>query len=705
MGYHIGIDIGGTFTDAFLTDGAGGWRGKAPTTPGALVDGLLASLEAAAAEAGRSLDEVFGQTERFAVGTTAVTNTLTELSGSRTGVLVTRGFGDLLRIARGHRLGQDGMSVPLPEIVSRRAVEEIIERVDGRGVVLVPLDERDVERAVRRLVEEERIEALAVCLLWSFQNPAHEKRVREIAQRLYPKLFVSCSAEVFPVIREYERLMTTVLNAYTWHSFSAFMDSLERAVRDRGLTAPVSVMQANGGTFSREEARAKPVFLAQSGPVAGVAAARKLGRSMGVRDIITGDMGGTSFDVSVIVDGDPLHRIRAELFGFWTGMVMVDVVSIGAGGGSIAWIDERGMLRVGPRSAGARPGPAAYARGGTDATITDALVVLGLLDPAYFLGGRMALARERAEEAVARVAAVLGLTVPAAAAGIYRMALEQMRGAIKALLVEKGLDPRRFVFMSYGGCAGLFAASIAAELGIPTVVVPRLASVFSAYGAALADVRRDLSRTCFEAMPVDPAVVQEVFDELSHQVRDAVIAEGVAPARVDVRWEADLRFRRQQWEVTVPLEAGPVTAEAIVQLERDFRRRYEALYGPGTALMAAGVDLVNCRAVGVGRLPELDASPAANGRGTRVARLPQKPARRLAASLDHAGMPAVASASAIDSEPLMTVWDGEAIGYGAAVDGPAVIERRDTTIYVPAGMQAVIDELGSCVVRCLQASG
>jgi N-methylhydantoinase A len=700
VGYHIGIDIGGTFTDAFLTDGADGWRGKAPTTPGALVDGLLASLEAAVAQAGRSLDEVLGRTERFAVGTTAVKNTLTELSGSPTGVLVTRGFGDLLRIARGHRLAQDGMSVPLPEVVPRSAVEEVGERVDRRGAVLVPLDERDVERAVRRLVEEERIEALAVCFLWSFHNPTHERRARDIARRLYPELFVTCSAEVFPVIREYERLMTTVLNAYTWRSFSAFMDALERALRDRGLRAPVSVMQANGGTFSREEARAKPVFLAQSGPVAGVAAARRLGHSMGLADVITGDMGGTSFDVSVIVDGDAMHRVRAELFGFWTGMVMVDVASIGAGGGSIAWIDERGMLRVGPRSAGARPGPAAYSGGGTQATITDALVVLGLLDPAYFLGGRIALSAERAEDAVGPVAAALGLSVPAAAAGIYRTALEQMRGAIKTLLVEKGLDPRRFAFMSYGGCAGLFAGGIAVELGIPTVVVPRLASVFSAYGAAMADVRRDLSRTCFQAMPADPKVVQDAFDELSRQAQHAVEAEGVAPARVEIRWEADLRFRRQQWEVTVPLEPGPVTAETVACLERTFRTRYEALYGPGTALMAAGVDLVNCRAVGLGRMAAVEPAAAATARAAPAARLPQKPARRLAADLEPGAAAGVPGERAAEPGPLVTVWDGEASADGAAVDGPAIIERRDTTIYVPSRMRAVVDERGSCVLRC-----
>jgi N-methylhydantoinase A len=278
------------------------------------------------------------------------------------------------------------------------------------------------------------------------------------------------------------------------------------------------------------------------------------------------------------------------------------------------------------------------------------------------------------------------------------MALEQMRAAIKALLVEKGLDPRRFVFMSYGGCAGLFAASIAAELGIPAVVVPLLASVFSAYGAATADVRRDLSRTCFRAMPADPPAVQAVFDELSQQVRNAVVAEGVAPDRVDVRWEADLRFRRQQWEVTVPLDAGTFTADSIARLEEDFRTRYETLYGPGTALLAAGVDLVNCRAVGIGRVSGVEAAPRIDRAAARAGSA-EKPPRRLAADLDHAGLPGATGGPAVVPGPMMAVWDGEGLAPGAAVDGPAVVERRDTTIYVPAGMRAVVDEMGSCIVR------
>jgi N-methylhydantoinase A len=697
--YHVGIDIGGTFTDAYVTEGGRGWRGKAPTTPAALVEGVLASLEAAAGAAGERVEDLLARTQRFAIGTTAVTNTLAELSGAPTGLIVTRGFADLPRMARGHRLGVDGMSVRLPEIVPRARVEEVRERVDCGGEVLVALEEADVARAVRRLVEEEGVEALAVCLLWSFRNPRHERRIRDIARVLYPGLLVSCSTDVLPVIREYERLMTTVLNAYTWRSFSRFMDALEEELRCRGLSASVSVMQSNGGTCSAEEARAKPIFLAQSGPVAGVAAARALGERMRIANVITGDMGGTSFDVSVVVAGAPLERVRAELFGFWTGLVMVDVNSIGAGGGSIAWIDERGALRVGPRSAGASPGPAAYDRGGVEPTITDALVVLGLLDPGYFLGGEIPLSAGRAREAIETLAGPLELEPPAAAAGIYRMALEQMRGAIRTLLVEKGLDPREFVLMSYGGCAGLFAAAIAAELGLSGVVVPRLAAVFSAYGAATAEVRHDVSRTCFQPMPVAPESLAETLAALSRAAHDAVVAQGVAPERVAVRQEADLRFRKQQWEVTVAVPSGRVTGDTVRNLERDFLARYEMLYGRGTALLAAGIDLVNCRAVASGRL----GTPGAEARlgapreapGGPDSRAMQKTPRRLAADIGAGhGAPSGRGAGLVTA----TVWDGETMPAGTRVDGPALIERRDTTVYVPGGMRAVTDDLDNVLI-------
>jgi N-methylhydantoinase A len=670
--YAIGVDVGGTFTDCFVTDGVLGWRGKAPTTPAALADGLVAALASAAADAGRPVGELLGATTRFALGTTAVTNCLAQLAGAPTGLVVTQGFGDLWPMARGHRLGIDGMSHPLPTLVPRRRIAEVPERVDREGRVLLPLDERAVAGALERLVVEERIESLAVCLLWSFRNPAHEARVRAIARERHPGLHVSCSAELFPVIREYERMTTTVLNAYTWRACSAFLDAVESRLAAAGLRVPVAVVQSNGGTFAPAEARTKPVFLAQSGPVAGVSAAREIGRRLAIPDLITGDMGGTSFDVAVIHDGAPERRTRAELFGLWTGLSMVAVDSIGAGGGSLAWRDARGVLRVGPRSAGADPGPACYGRGGTEPAVTDALVALGLIDPRNFLGGRVVLDGESAIAALGRLGRTVDLGPDETARGVYRLACEQMTLAVKALLVERGLDPRRFAFVCYGGCGPLFGAPIARTLGIGRVVVPGLAAVFSAFGAATAEVRREAVRTLFRPLPVDSGELAACFATLEGDVR----GDGMQLAR-----EVDLRFHGQTWEVTVPLAS--VDAAPVAALGDAFRSRYAALYGTGALAHAAGIDLVNCRVIATGARPPAppapppgppDAAPAL--RGTRTAWLPG------------------------GSVPVrVPVYDGERLAPGMTLAGPALVERRDTSILLPGGNRARVEPFGDLLIE------
>ncbi len=680
--YAIGVDIGGTFTDSYVTDGARGWRAKAPTTPRALADGLMAALERVAAEVGTSLPVLLAATAHFALGTTAVTNCLAELKGAPTGLLVTRGFADLWPMARGHRLGRDGMSHPLPTLVPRRRIAEVDERVDRDGRVLVPLDETATARAVDRLVGEEGAESVAVCLLWSFRNPDHERRVAAIARARHPRLHVSCSAELFPVIREYERMTTTVLNAYTWRAFSTFLDAVEARLAAAGLAVPIAVMQSNGGTFAPAEARAKPVFLAQSGPVAGVSAAQALARTLGLGDVITGDMGGTSFDVAVIHRGEPERRARAELFGLWTGLAMVAVDSIGAGGGSVAWQDARGVLRVGPRSVGAEPGPACYGRGGSEPAVTDALVALGLIDPGNFLGGRVLLDGESAVAALGRLGRTLGLDPDATARGVYRLACEQMTLAVKGLLVERGLDPRRFTFVCYGGCGALFGAPIARALAIGRVVVPGLAAVFSAFGAATADVRREAVRTLFRPLPVDAPELTACFVGLEAEVRTALAAEGLAADQVTWRREVDLRFHRQTWEVTVPLPA--VDRDPAAGLTDAFRARYAELYGTGALAHGTGIDLVNCRVIGVGRVPRPSVAPAPPG----------PPDAR----------PALAGARAVwlpggdDARVRVAVYDGERLTPGMAFAGPALVERRDMTILVPAGDRARLDGAGSLVI-------
>ena len=680
--FAIGVDIGGTFTDCFLTDGVRGWRGKAPTTPGALAEGLVAALEATAADHGTPLREVLAATTHFALGTTAITNCLAEHAGATTGLLVTRGFTDLWTMARGHRLGVEGMSHPLPMLVPRRRVAPVRERIDRDGQILVPLDEDDVVAALDRLVGQEGIEALAVCLLWSFRNPVHERRVAAIAAERHPALQVSCSADLFPVIREYERMTATVLNAYTSRAGAAFFDAVEGRLRAAGLRVPVAVMQSSGGTFGPAEARARPVVLAQSGPVAGVAAARALARSGDLGDVITADMGGTSFDVAVIHRGEPERRVRADVFGLATAMPMVAVSSIGAGGGSIAWQDARGMLRVGPRSAGADPGPACYGRGGQEPAVTDALVALGLLDPGNFLDGRLVLDGESAVAALGRLGRGVGLDVEETARGVYRLAHEQMTLAVKGLLVERGLDPRRFTILCYGGCGPLFGVPIARALAIGRVVVPGLSAVFSAYGAATADVRREAVCTLFHPLPVDVDVLEAAFATLAADVARAMQTEGVDAARMTLLREVDLRFHRQTWEVTVPLAS--LDRAAIEGLGEAFRTRYAELYGRGALTAGTGIDLVNCRVVGIGRLSQ--PAPTSTGLGPAD----PTPARRGARM---AWLPGA------EGRAPVPVYDGERLVAGMAIAGPALLERRDTTILVPAGDRAAVDGLGSVVIE------
>jgi N-methylhydantoinase A len=683
--YHIGIDIGGTFTDCFATDGIRAWSAKAPTTPAALEKGLVESLRRAAESAGLGLTALLADTAHFALGTTSVTNVLAEKRGAVTGLVTTRGFADLFTMARGHRLGRDGMSEFLPEIVPRERVAEVPERIDAQGRILTALDRKAAGRILRRLVDGEGIEALAICLLWSCRNPIHEIEVERIASSLYPKLFITRSSEVFPVVREYERMTATVLNAYTGRAFSAFLAAIDRGLRAHGLGVPISIMQSNGGTFSAEEALRLPVHLAQSGPVAGVVGAQRLGRTMGRANLITADLGGTSYDVCLIDDGEPVTKARAEIAGLWTGLVTIDVTSIGAGGGSLAWIDSRGMLQVGPRSAGAVPGPVCYGRGGTIPTLTDALVALGYIDPERFLGGQMKLDAKSATRALATLGEGLGLDASAAAAGIYTIALDNMALATRALLTEKGYDPRDFSLVSYGGGGSLFTALVARELGAREVIAPRLASVFSAFGAAGADVRRDAAKTILERMPVTASVLDAAFVELDGRVR-AELERQSGAIGIDIEREADLRFVRQNWEVTVSVPLGTIDEHAIAALESAFVEKYERLYGKGLALREAGIEVVTCRAVGRGRVvkPELPRRPLGPGDATPAARISREVW--------------VPGADGMLSPAEVTIFDGPGLRPGMQLRGPAVIEHPDTTIFVPAGMIASIDELESSVI-------
>ncbi|HMD45779.1 MAG TPA: hydantoinase/oxoprolinase family protein [Acidimicrobiales bacterium] len=682
----IGVDVGGTFTDAVLTDGVRTWRAKAPTTPGRLGQGVLAATELAVGRRGTTLAELLPTVSRFGLGTTAVTNTLAARTGRQVGLLTTQGFEGMLPFAQGSRVvDDDGWLAAPAEIVARRRIAAIDERIDRQGDVIVPIDTAQVTEEVRRLVEDEGAEAIAVSYLWSFLNPVHETASVEAIAAAYPDLPVVAGAALHPAIREYERTTYAILNAYVSGALGG-IEELEADLKALGLAVPLLLVHSAGGSITVGEARRQPLGLAASGPAAGVAAAVAVADLSGVANLVTCDMGGTSFDVSLVEDGEPARRTRGELMGVWTALSLIDVESIGAGGGSLGWIDARGMLRVGPRSAGAVPGPACYGRGGTEATVTDALVVLGFIDPARFLGGDFALDAAAAREACARLGEPLGLDAEETAWGVRQIALAGMVKATRSRLAALGLDPRTHAVLSFGGSGSLFTPDIAAALGAPRVIVPELASVLSAFGAATTDVRRERIHSVLATMPVDPMLVQKLMDELATGVYDDLAADGVATADRSLSFEADLRFSKQIYELQLPISDTKVDAGTLETLLEDFRNEYAKRYGKGSIVLGIPVELVSLRAIGIGRtvqatlsapggsVPEGTAAPVAGRRSVRVERGP----------------------SGVHD---VTVYNGAELRPGHALGGPALVDGSDTTIWVPGSTSAHVDEHGTLVME------
>jgi len=679
----IGVDVGGTFTDAVLTDGVQTWRAKAPTTPGRLGDGVLAATRLVAKRSGRSIEELLPEVRRFGLGTTAVTNTLASRTGRRVGLLTTKGFEGMLGFAQGARvIDEDGWVQPPPLLVPKHAIAAIHERIDRDGRVVVPLDTAEVLDAVARLVDVERVEAVAVSYLWSFANPVHETASVQAIAEARPGLPVVSGAALHPAIREYERTTYAVMNAYVSGALGG-IEELGVELAALGLGVPVLLVHSGGGSITVGEARRQPLGLAVSGPAAGVAASVAVAAATGVADLVTCDMGGTSFDVSVISAGRAARRTRGRLMGVWTALSLVDVESIGAGGGSLGWVDARGMLRVGPRSAGADPGPACYGRGGTDATVTDALVVLGFIDPDRFLGGDFTLDAGAAAAACARLGRPLGLGEEDTAWGIRQLALAGMIKATRSRLAAFGLDPREQTLLSFGGSGSLFTPDIAAAIGSTRVLVPEIAAVLSAFGAATTDVRRERIRAVLATMPVDTTVVQKLMDELATGVREDLAADGVAPADRSLQFEADLRFGKQTFELTLPIADSTFAADTLERLLDDFRAEYAKRYGKGSIVLGAPIEFVSLRAVGIGRTVQatLDgggASPVAEGTPA-----PAAASRAVRVGRGEAGVVDVA------------VHTGSELRPGHVVAGPALVDGSDTTIWLPPGTVGRVDPNGT----------
>ena len=678
----IGIDVGGTFTDCVLTDGTSTWRAKAPTTTGEIGLGVLAAAELAAQRSGTTLDELLPKVSRFGLGTTAVTNTLASRTGRLVGLLATSGFEEMIPIAQGTRIVDEDGWLSTPNILEHRTIAAIDERIDRNGEIVVPIDLDQVKAAVRRLVEEEGVEAIAVSFVWSFANRTHEDQAVAAIAEIYPDLPVVSGAVLHPAIREYERTTFAVLNAYVSGAFAG-IEELEEELTRRGLQSPLLLVHSGGGSITVGEARRRPLGLAMSGPAAGVAAAVAMSNVTQAPHIVTADMGGTSFDVSVIDDGEPARRTRGEMMGVWTALSLVDVQSIGAGGGSLGWVDARGMLRVGPRSAGAVPGPACYQRGGDQATVTDALVVLGYIDPTRFLGGDFALDPDAAFAACARLGAQLDLDAEETAWGIRELALTGMIKAVRGRLASLGLDPRTYAILSYGGGGSLFTPEIARAIGAPRVLIPELASVLSAFGAATTDVRRERLRSVTSPMPVDPALMQRLMAELETEVRADMTADGVADIDQTVEFEADLRFSKQIYELQMTITPGPFTDASSDALLASFMDEYAKRYGKGSIVLRTPVELVGLRAIGIGRTIRASVGTAARA------------AVETGTLATPVGTRKVRLARGADGIVEVDVYDGASLSPGHELKGAALVDSMDTTVWVPEGSSARIDEHGT----------
>jgi N-methylhydantoinase A len=693
----VASDIGGTFTDTVVLSADGHVsRYKAATTPDELVNGVLETFSLAAADRGIELSDFVSGIRLFSHGTTVATNALIQRRGAKTGVLFTEGFGDTLSIMRGYKgfgLEQEALKnygglVKRQSIVDQTLVREIPERVDYLGRTIRPLDEEVTRAAVRSLVAE-GVEAIAICLLWCTMDPSHEQRVAEIVREEAPDVYVSVSHEVLARANEYARSVTTAVNAFLGPEVAGVTATLLERMRDAGLRRDPLLMQSNGGLASVRSAADKPVEFLLSGPVGGVVGSRLVAEALGERNVVTTDMGGTSFDVGLVVDGRPLLQPTTNMDYQPIGVPSVAVQTIGAGGGSIARVVD-GLLQVGPDSAGAVPGPAAYAQGGTEPTVTDADVVLGLINPETFLGGRRKLDAAAARDAVKRaVADPLGLSVEEAAYGIKQIVDAKMVDLIRQATIHKGFDPRDFSLVAFGGAGPVHAHAFGSGLSIGRIIVPVTASVFSAFGIAASDLMVTRERShAFKTPPgstgaadfVDAAAVNEILTGLEQDATAVISEQGFEATEIKVERYVDMRFRFQIHELTIEIPSFPVAAKELDELVERFIRTYELRFGEGSAFTAAGVELVNWRVVVTGVLER----PSTDG-------------------VDASGTPG-------DAEPIRqdrvylgdwheaSVYDERALQPGVELSGPCIVELPDTNIVVGPEQRASVDTHGNVVI-------
>ncbi len=689
--YRLGIDVGGTFTDATLINESTGeiQIGKVHSTPRDPSVGFLEAAHRILRQAGVGPDAV-----AYVVhGTTVATNAIIEGNLAATAFITTDGFRDMLEIQRQIRPVLYDLLFEKPRpLVPRYLCYGVPERLDAQGNVLVPLDEEAVRRVAQEL-REEGVESIAICYLHSYINSVHEKRTGEIIREVFPESSLSLSSEVAPEFREYFRASTTVINAGVRPIVSRYLGSIEGRLREAGLSAELLVMQSSGGVLTFEAAQEKPVFMVESGPAAGVIAANYLGNALGRSDALSIDMGGTTAKAGLIQNGAPRvtkdYEVGASARssergakggGYPIRTPVIDLVEIGAGGGSIAWVDSGGGLRVGPHSAGADPGPVCYGLGGTEPTITDANVTLGRLDPDYFLGGEMSLDVEGARWAIKeKCADPLGLDVIEAAIGIIEIANTAMVNALRRISVQRGYDPRDFVLVAFGGAGPVHANRLAAELEIPTTLIPMSPGIFSAMGLLVTDLKHDYSVTLIERLEnLDLEGLEAAYQGMEDQGRQALLREGVRPEDIAFQRQVDMRYVGQSYELPIPLGGGQFDAARLSGVQEQFHQEHERAYGFNAP--EEPMEVVTLRVTAIGniskpRLRELGQNGADLGQAQRATR------------------PIYFAESEGFTE--CPIYGRYQLGPGSVIKGPAVVEEMDSTTVIHPGYTATVDKFGN----------
>ena len=683
--YRIAVDVGGTFTDLMAVDNKGSIViSKTPTTKD-ILSGVVDALSRAAKEIGLSLEEFLSKTKMIVHGTTISTNAVLTYSGAKTGLLTTENFEDILEIRKGHKEEIYNLTLaPPPVLVPKYLRLGIEERVKWNGEVHTPLNENDVSKATKKL-KDFGVESIAVCYLWSFMHPEHEKRTAEIIQREYPGVYTSISSEIAPLIREYERTSTTVLNAYVGPALASYLEKLCQILNDHGYRYKLLIMQANGGITTSDIAIEKAVNTTNSGIAAHATSGTLYGGTAGYRDIITLEMGGTTFEVCLITkDRGATVRTSGEINRYHLSIPMIDLHTIGAGGGSVAWVDPLGLLRVGPKSAAADPGPACYRKGGEEPTVTDADVVLGYLNPDFFCGGEIKLDAEAAKKAIKeKIADHLGKDVAQAAHDIYNVTNSNMMDAVRVITIQRGEDPSEYVAVVGGGAGPVHVARIAAGLKIPIAIIPKASSAFCAAGMLASDIKHDfaLAYACRTAS-LDIEKMNELYREMEMKGNSTLAEEGVNESdRYFIR-SADMRYVGQIREVEVEVPNGALTEKEIPVVEESFHERHEKLYSH--RVMENPTEIVDLRVIAGGRIPKL-----------------QFPKQKLGSKNSSKALNTERSVFwEEDNQFVKTpIYDGDKLRYGDLIQGPAIIEERTTTVVIPPKYEVEVERHGNYIMK------